>query len=189
VFCGTSLSLVAPHWLELPARSGVLGPAARTGGVLFKPPSAYHNLAAAPLALLRGSGRIRCCGPARYFTQEVSGLLRGKRRTILGPFQGMRRMNCAPSPSKGRFAEVADEPGPNGVVRVDQQKNVKLLSAVIGASAVVVMGAVAVANEQAGTDTVKSAPPATVTTTTPPTAPMTSVASPETTASTPAGFR
>ena len=98
-------------------------------------------------------------------------------------------MNCAPSPSKGRFAEVADEPGPNGVVRVDQQKNVKLLSAVIGASAVVVMGAVAVANEQAGTDTVKSAPPATVTTTTPPTAPVTSVASPETTASTPPGFR
>jgi hypothetical protein len=60
---------------------------------------------------------------------------------------------------------------------------------VIGASAVMVMGAVAVANEQAGTDTVKSAPPVTVTTTTPPTAPVTSVASPETTASTPAGFR
>jgi hypothetical protein len=98
-------------------------------------------------------------------------------------------MNCAPSPSKGRFAELADEPGPNGVVRVDQQKNVKLLSAVIAASAVVVMGAVAAANEQAGTDTVKSAPPATVTTTTPPTVPMTSVATPETTASTPAGFR
>jgi hypothetical protein len=98
-------------------------------------------------------------------------------------------MNCAPSPSKGRFAEVADEPGPNGVVRVDHQTNIKLLSAVIGASAVMVMGAVAVANEQAGTDTVKSAPPVTVTTTTPPTAPVTSVASPETTASTPAGFR
>jgi hypothetical protein len=72
---------------------------------------------------------------------------------------------------------------------VDQQNNVKLLSAVIGASAVVVMGAVAVANEQAGTDTVRSAPPATVTTTTPPTAPVTSVATPMTTASTPAGFR
>ncbi len=84
---------------------------------------------------------------------------------------------------------MADEPGPNGVVRVDQQKNVKLLSAVIGASAVVVMGAVALANEQAGTDTVKSAPPATVTTTTPPTEPVTSVASPVTTASTPAGYR
>ena len=100
-------------------------------------------------------------------------------------------MNCAPSPSKGRFAEVADEPGPNGVVRVDQQKSVKLLWAVIAASAVVVMGAVAVAvaNEQAGTGTVRSAPAATVTTTTPPTAPATSLASPAMTASTPAGFR
>jgi beta-lactam-binding protein with PASTA domain len=38
---------------------------------------------------------------------------------------------------------VADQPEPNGVVRVDQQKkSVKLLSAVIGASAVVAMGAV-----------------------------------------------
>jgi hypothetical protein len=98
-------------------------------------------------------------------------------------------MYCAPSPSKGRFAEVVDEPGPKGVVSVDQQKNVKLLSAVIGASAVVVMGAVAVANEQARTNTVKSAPEATATTTTPPTAPPTPIASPETTASTPPGFR
>jgi hypothetical protein len=54
-------------------------------------------------------------------------------------------MNCAPSPSKGRFARVADEPGPNGVVKVDQHKSVKLLLAVISASAVVAMGAVAVA--------------------------------------------
>jgi hypothetical protein len=97
-------------------------------------------------------------------------------------------MSCATS-AKGRFAEVADKPGPNGVVRVDQQKNVKLLSAVIGASAVVLMGAVAVANEQAGTNTVKSAPEATATTTPPPTAPETSMATPETTASTPAGYR
>jgi hypothetical protein len=125
-----------------------------------------------------------------YLTQEVSLVFSrviGVKFPVLS--RGERRMNCAPSPSKGRFAEMADEPGPNGVVRVDQQKNVKLLSAVIGASAVVVMGAVVVANEQAGTDTVKSAPPATVTTTTPPTAPVTSVASPETTASTPPGFR
>lgn len=84
---------------------------------------------------------------------------------------------------------MADESGPNGVVRVDQQKNVKLLSAVIGAIAVVVMGAVGVANEQAGTDTVRSAPEATVTTTTPPPAPATSMATPATTASTPAGYR
>jgi hypothetical protein len=108
-----------------------------------------------------------------------------------GPSQGKRRRNCAPSPSKERFAEVADEPGPNGVVRVDQHKSVKLLSAVIGASAVVVMGAVAVAvaNEQAGTGTVRSAPTeATGTTTTPPTALVTSVATPAVTASTPAGF-
>jgi hypothetical protein len=110
---------------------------------------------------------------------------------FLGPSQGKRRMNCAPSPSKGRFAEVADEPGTNGVVRVDQQKSLKVLWAVIAASAVVVMGvvAVAVANEQAGTGTVRSAPEATVTTTTPPTAPVTSLATPAMTASTPAGFR
>ena len=190
-FCGTSLSLVAPHWVELPARSGVLGPAARTGGVLFKPPSAYPQSCRCSFGRAARLGRIRCCGPARYFTQEVSGLLRGKRRTILGPSQGKRRMNCAPSPSKGRFAEVAHEPGPNGVVRVDQQKSDTLLWAVIAASAVVVMGAVAVAvaNEQAGTGTVRSAPAATVTTTTPPTAPATSLASPPMTASTPAGFR
>jgi hypothetical protein len=110
---------------------------------------------------------------------------------MLGPSQGKSRTNCTSSPSKGRFAEVADEPGPNGVVRVDQQKSVKLLSAVIAASAVAVMGAVAVAvaNEQAATDTFRSAPEATETTTTPPTAPVTSVATPATTASTPAGFR
>jgi hypothetical protein len=74
---------------------------------------------------------------------------------------------------------------------VDQHRSVKLLSAVISAGAVVVMGAVAVAfaNEQAGTDTVRSAPETAVTTTTPPTEPVTSVATPETTASTPAGYR
>jgi hypothetical protein len=105
-------------------------------------------------------------GQARSFTQEVSGLRRGKRRRIPSPFSGQ-----------------------GGVVSVDQQKSVKLLSAVIGASAVVVMGAVAVANEQAGTNTVKSAPEATATTTTPPTAPETSIATPATTASTPPGFR
>lgn len=72
---------------------------------------------------------------------------------------------------------------------MDQQKNVKLLSAVIGTSAVVLMGAVAVANEQAGTNTVESAPEATATTTPPATAPETSIATPATTASTPAGYR
>jgi hypothetical protein len=74
---------------------------------------------------------------------------------------------------------------------VDQRKSVKLLSAVIGTSAVVVMGAVAVAvvNEQAGPDSVGAGPEAPVTTTTPPTAPLTSVATPTTTASTPAGYR
>ena len=74
---------------------------------------------------------------------------------------------------------------------MDQHKSVKVLSGVIGASTVVVMGALAlaVANEQAGTDTVRSAPEATATTTTPPTAPVTSVATVVTTASTPAGYR
>jgi hypothetical protein len=87
---------------------------------------------------------------------------------------------------------LADEHGSNGVVSVDQHKSVKLLSAVIGTSAVVAIGAVAVAvaNEQAGTGTVRASPdaPAT-TTTTPPTTPLTSVATPTTTASTPPGYR
>ena len=80
-------------------------------------------------------------------------------------------------------------------MNANQPKRVKLLSAVIGASAVVATGAVgvALANEQAGTDTVGAVPEATVgataTTTTPPTAPVTSLATPPMTATTPAGFR
>jgi hypothetical protein len=92
---------------------------------------------------------------------------------------------------------VADQPEPNGVVRVNsnQQKRVKLLSAVIGASAVVAVGAVgvAVANERAGPGTVMSGPGMTLgpttTTTTPPAAPVTSVAVPTDTATPPSGFR
>ena len=68
-------------------------------------------------------------------------------------------------------------------------RRVRNSSAAIGASAIVMLGVVAVANEQSGTDTVRSAPEETATTTTPPTAPETSVASPMTTASTPAGYR
>jgi len=93
---------------------------------------------------------------------------------------------------------VADEPEPNGVVRVNAnpQKRVKLLSAVIGVSAVVAMGALGVIFGD-----VSSAQPAqvvggvapqatgqTVTTTTPPAAPLTSVATPSVTATTPSGF-
>jgi len=103
-------------------------------------------------------------------------------------------MNGAPAPSKGCVAEVANQPEPNGVVRVkpDQQKRVKLLSAVIGASAVVAIGAVAVAvaNEQAGTGTVGSAPEATVGgTTTTTTTPPTTIVSPTMKAIPPKGFR
>jgi type IV secretory pathway TrbL component len=80
-------------------------------------------------------------------------------------------------------------------VNSSQQKRVKLFSAVIGASAVVAVGAVgvAVANEQAVTGTVGAVPEATLgattTTTTPPAAPVTSIATPTMTATTPAGFR
>ena len=78
----------------------------------------------------------------------------------------------------------------------NQQKRVKLLSAVIGVSAVVAMGALGVIFGD-----VSSAEPAqvvgavapqgteqTVTTTTPPPVPATSVASPSVTATTPSGF-
>jgi hypothetical protein len=98
---------------------------------------------------------------------------------------------------KGTPRLNADEPEPNGVIRVNsnQQKRIKLLSAVIGASAVVAVGAVgvAVANERAGPGTVSSGPGMTLgpttTTTTPPAAPVTSLATPTMTATTPAGFR
>ena len=78
----------------------------------------------------------------------------------------------------------------------NQQKRVKLLSAVLGASAVVAMGALGVIFGD-----VSSAEPAqvvgavapqateqTITTTTPPAAPETSVATPSVTATTPSGF-
>ena len=80
-------------------------------------------------------------------------------------------------------------------MNANQQQRVKLLSAVIGASAVVAVGAVgvAVANEQVGTGIVGSGPEATLgattTTTTPPAAPVTSVAVPVDTATPPPGFR
>jgi len=93
---------------------------------------------------------------------------------------------------------VADEPEPNGVVRVDsnQPKRVKLLSAVIGVSAVVAMGALGVIlgdvssaePEQVGGPVAQQASEQTITTTTPPAAPETSVASPTVTATTPSGF-
>jgi hypothetical protein len=81
------------------------------------------------------------------------------------------------------------------IVNSNQQKRVKLLSGVIGASAVVAVGAVgvAVANEQAGTGTIGAVPDATLgattTTTTPPAAPVTSIAVPVDTATPPPGFR
>jgi hypothetical protein len=81
-------------------------------------------------------------------------------------------------------------------VNANQQQRVKLLSAVIGASAVVVMGALGVIFGD-----VSSAEPAqvigavapqateqTVTTTTPPPVPETSAATPGVTATTPSGF-
>ena len=81
-------------------------------------------------------------------------------------------------------------------MKSNQQKRVKLLSAVIGASAVVAMGALGVIFGD-----VSSAEPAqvvgavapqgteqTVTTTTAPPVPLTSVASPSVTATTPSGF-
>jgi hypothetical protein len=80
-------------------------------------------------------------------------------------------------------------------VNSNQQKKVKLLSAVIGAGAAVALGAVglAVANERAGTGTVMSGPGMTLgpttTTTTPPALPVTSVAVPTHTATPPKGFR
>ena len=78
----------------------------------------------------------------------------------------------------------------------NQQKRVKLLSAVIGASAVVAMGALGVIfgdvssaePEQVVGSVVPQATEQTVTTTTPPSAPEISVASPTVTATTPSGF-
>jgi len=77
-----------------------------------------------------------------------------------------------------------------------QQKRVKLLSAVIGASAVVAMGALGVifgdvssaAPEQVAGPVPPQATEQTVTTTTPPPVPETSAATPSVTATTPSGF-
>ena len=114
--------------------------------------------------------------------------------------RGERGSHDAPEPSKATpRLNVADEPEPNGVVRVNsnQQKRVKLLSAVVGVSAVVAMGALGVIFG----DVISSAQPEpvvgpvapqateqTITTTTPPAVPETSVASPTVTATTPSGF-
>jgi hypothetical protein len=81
-------------------------------------------------------------------------------------------------------------------VNANQQKRVKLLSAVIGASAVVAMGALGVifgdvSSVEPAQVVGAIAPQATeqtVTTTTPPPAPETSVATPSVTATTPSGF-
>jgi hypothetical protein len=78
----------------------------------------------------------------------------------------------------------------------NQPKRVKLLSAAIGVSAVVAMGALGVIfgdvssaePEQVGGPVAQQASEQTVTTTTPPAAPETSVASPTVTATTPSGF-
>ena len=113
--------------------------------------------------------------------------------------QGERGSHDAPEPSKATpRLIVADEPEPNGVVRVNAnpQKRVKLLSAVIGVSAVVAMGALGVIfgdvssaePEQVGGPVAQQASEQTITTTTPPAAPETSVASPTVTATTPSGF-
>ena len=92
-----------------------------------------------------------------------------------------------------------NQPRAIGVVRVEpnQQKTVKLLSALIGASAIVVMAVLAVAlnEEQTGTGTVSTeavggmSTGATVTTTTPPTVVPISVAQPTMKAVVPKGFR
>jgi len=82
-------------------------------------------------------------------------------------------------------------------VNANQRRRVKLLSAVIGASAVVAMGALGVIfgdvmssaqPEQVGGLIAPQATEQTITTTTPPAAPETSEASPTVTATTPSGF-
>jgi hypothetical protein len=80
-------------------------------------------------------------------------------------------------------------------VHSNQLKRVKVLSAIIGASAAVAVVAVGVdvANERTGTGTIMSGPGMTLgpttTTTTPPAAPATAKAVPADTATPPKGFR
>jgi hypothetical protein len=81
-------------------------------------------------------------------------------------------------------------------VNANQQKRVKLLSAVLGVSAVVAMGALgvifgdvsSVEPGQVGGPVAQQPSEQTITTTTPPPAPETSVATPSVTATTPSGF-
>jgi hypothetical protein len=113
--------------------------------------------------------------------------------------KGERGRHDAPEPSRRRLAFiVAVEPEPNGAVRVNanQQKRVKLLSGVIGASAVVAMGTLgvifgdvsSVEPAQVVSAVAPLATEQTVTITTPPPVPETSVATPSVTATTPSGF-
>jgi hypothetical protein len=107
----------------------------------------------------------------------------------------------AEGPCEGVIRGVGYQPNANGVVRVEpnQEKIVKLLSALIAASAIVVMTALAVAlnEEQTGTVTGTAATEAvgrmslgaTATTTTPPNAPPEPVAKPTMKAAVPQGFR
>ena len=81
-------------------------------------------------------------------------------------------------------------------MNANQQKRVKVVSAVLGASAVVAMGALGVifgdvssaAPAQVVGPVAPQATEQTITTTTPPPVPETSVASPTVTATTPSGF-
>ena len=85
-----------------------------------------------------------------YRLNLYSGLAEPVYRLSIGHFRCLARASGVGQThlnhQRRRLASVADEPEPNGVVRVNanQQKRVKLLSAVIGASAVVAMGAVGV---------------------------------------------
>jgi hypothetical protein len=110
--------------------------------------------------------------------------------------QGERGRPDAPEPSKATpRLIVADEPEPNGVVKVTAT-TWKLGLATIGGSAVIAMGVlgavfgnIGVAGPgQALSPVAPQATQQTVTTTTPPTSPTTNFASPAVSASTPSGF-
>jgi hypothetical protein len=136
--------------------------------------------------------------PAASFSPAPSASSQLSRRTnVAGPFQGVLAEGHFP----GGSPRSGNQPSAIGVVRVEpnQQKIVKLLSALIAASAIVVMAVLAVAlnEEQTGTGTGTVATEAgggmstgvTLTTTTPPAALPIPVAKPTMKAAVPKGFR
>jgi len=93
-------------------------------GFSFEPPRPTHNLAAAPLDLLRRDpAEFDVCGRQVFHTGRLWSS--GVRGVHAGSFSGTRVGYCAPSPQR-ELRRGGGRARAEGVVRVDQQKRVKV---------------------------------------------------------------